>query len=165
MSHYSCYEYKDIKADWEKALEKGTKRYCPECKVGGIKDDACTHMTCDNCNTVWCYLCGKSEANCDKSDPNGNIFKHNDNWDTHPRRCPMYLTQIGQIDFRWSTENDEKPKEFLHRILTYVEIRKFFIKYSNKEFNNLCKVFPSVANHGYDLHEAKTMDLTLIKRS
>ena len=36
-----------------------------------MKDDACTHMHCDNCNTEWCYCCGLPEDKLDKED--GNI--------------------------------------------------------------------------------------------
>ena len=165
LSHEKCYLSKDIKNDWEEALAKGTKRSCPECGVGGVKDDSCTHMTCDNCNTVWCYLCGKKESDLDKSDSNGTIYKHNDNWNTNSKRCPMYLTQIGQIDDRWSTASDLDAKNLFHKILTYKEINKFFKKYSMKEFKKACKAIPTIAQHGYDLKEAKTMDLEMIKRS
>ena len=58
LSHNKCYEFKDMKQEWEEAIDKGTRRRCPQCDVGGVKDDACTHMTCDNCQTQWCYLCG-----------------------------------------------------------------------------------------------------------
>jgi hypothetical protein len=27
--HFKCYEYKEIKEDWEKAIEIGNKRFCP----------------------------------------------------------------------------------------------------------------------------------------
>ena len=60
LSHNKCYEFKDIKHEWDEAIDKGTIRRCPQCDVGGVKDDACTHMTCDNCHTQWCYLCGLS---------------------------------------------------------------------------------------------------------
>lgn len=76
----------------------------------------------------------------------------------------MYLTQIGHIDDRWSIDADEACKNFLHKILTYKEINKFFNDHTNRQYRDLCKVFPSVAQHGYDLKEAMEMDLTLIKR-
>ena len=41
------------------------KRFCPGWNIGGIKNDDWTHMVCDNCNTRYCYLCGKSEADWD----------------------------------------------------------------------------------------------------
>ena len=56
MTHTKCYKYKQIKEDWDNAIDQGTRRRCPSCGVGGIKDDACTHMRCDNCQTEWCYI-------------------------------------------------------------------------------------------------------------
>jgi hypothetical protein len=44
-SHFKCYEFKDLKEAWEAAIENGNKRCCPNCKIGGMKDDECTHMT------------------------------------------------------------------------------------------------------------------------
>ncbi|CAI2374520.1 unnamed protein product [Moneuplotes crassus] len=164
LTHHKCYEYKDVKEDWDKAIESGTKRCCPECKVGGIKDDACTHMICDNCNTVWCYFCGKKESDLDKSDPNGNIFKHNEDWEINDKRCPMYLTQIGQIDDRWSCDSDKEAKAFFHKLLTYKNIRNFYRKYKKREFKELCKVFISVENHGFNNQEIFFMNLTKIIR-
>ena len=76
----------------------------------------------------------------------------------------MYLKEIGTVDNRWSTANDLEAKIFFHKILTYQEINKFFQKYSSEEFSKACKAIPTIAQHGYDLEEAKTMDLELIKR-
>ena len=56
ISHTKCYEYKQIKEDWDKAIDMGVKRCCPNCGIGGLKNDACTHMTCNNCLTQWCYV-------------------------------------------------------------------------------------------------------------
>ncbi|CAI2374492.1 unnamed protein product [Moneuplotes crassus] len=164
LTHHKCYEYKDIKEDWDKAIESGTKRYCPKCKVGGVKDDACTHMVCDNCDTIWCYFCGKEEAKLNKSDPKGSIYRHNDDWHINPKRCPMYLIDIGQIDQRWNTENDEEAKEFFHKILIYKNVKKFFRKYKRRDFKALCKVFPSVDNHGFNLTKIMKTKVTLIHR-
>ncbi|CAI2375473.1 unnamed protein product [Moneuplotes crassus] len=164
FSHHKCFKHRKAKKAWDKALENGTKRSCPECKVGGVKDDACTHMTCDNCNTVWCYFCGKKDSDLDKSDPKGNIYKHNEDWETNSKRCPMYLTQISAIDPRWSSHSDQEAKDFFHKIRTYKKIKRFFKKYSHKKFYKLCKVFPMVSQHGYDLEEVFTIDLKLIKR-
>ena len=65
LRHFKWYEFRDLKAEFESAIEKGNKRFCPGWNIGGIKNDDWTHMTCDNCNTRYCYLCGKSEANWD----------------------------------------------------------------------------------------------------
>ena len=44
--HFKCYEYKDLKAQFDQCIENGVKSICPNCGFGGIKDDGCTHMTC-----------------------------------------------------------------------------------------------------------------------
>ena len=92
--HFKCYQYKDMKKEFDEALDRGSKCFCPGCGVGGVKDDACTHMACQNCHTVWCYFCGKKEEEVHK-DPNAqvqNIYAHNTDWNTNELRCPMYLT-------------------------------------------------------------------------
>ena len=75
----------------------------------------------------------------------------------------MYLNEIYQIDNRYS-QIDQDSKMFFHKLLTYKSIRDFFKKYKQKDFNKLCTTFPAVLNHGYDLEEAMTMDLTIIRR-
>ena len=75
----------------------------------------------------------------------------------------MYLTQIHQVDDRYG-QVDQDCKMFFHKLLTYKSIRSFFKKYKQKDFNKLCRTFPAVLNHGYDLGEAMTMDLTIIRR-
>ena len=76
----------------------------------------------------------------------------------------MYLTEIGQIDARYDIDNDQNSKDFFHRLLTYKEIKKFFENHKMDEYGELCGVFPSVGQHGYDIQEALNWDLTLIRR-
>ena len=73
-SHFLCYEYKEIKKEWEDAILSGSKTVCPKWKIGGVKDDACTHMTCNNWGTVYCYICGKSDDKVNKSNKSGIIY-------------------------------------------------------------------------------------------
>lgn len=77
----------------------------------------------------------------------------------------MYFLQIGQIDPRWSTEDDEEAKNFFHKILAYKKIRKFLKEYSLGLFDPFFKAFPSIKNCGFDIEEAMSMDLTLIHRA
>jgi hypothetical protein len=100
LYHMECAELAPFKQSVDEAIEKGTGRVCPGCKQQGRKNEDCTHMTCINCRQVWCYVCGLPENSCDKEDPNGNIYSHNEDWDINPRRCPMYLTAISEIDGR-----------------------------------------------------------------
>ena len=88
--------------------------YCPGCKLGGRKDNNCTHMSCTACHTVWCYICGLEEKKLDKSDPKGDIYRHNEDWDTNPKRCPMYFNEIHDIDASWP-EDDEDCIILFHR--------------------------------------------------
>ena len=66
-SHFECAELAPSKAIWDKALENGAKVPCPQCGVGGQKDNACTHMTCVKCHTRYCYLCGLANNKLDKA--------------------------------------------------------------------------------------------------
>jgi hypothetical protein len=50
-------------------------------------------------------------------------------------------------------------------LLTYKNIRDFLNKYGVDKFKELAAVFPTVGQHGYDLQEAMTADLTLLKRN
>eukprot|EP00971_Amphidinium_carterae_P261542 5188693-Amphidinium_carterae.1 len=98
VEHFACVEHEvefgSVRDALAQAIEKGIKSQCPGCGHGGTKDDACTHMTCESCHTVWCYICGmdaKSDA-CDKADgPGAPEYRHNADWDTKTSRCPMYL--------------------------------------------------------------------------
>mmetsp|Transcript_39686 Transcript_39686/g.45569 ORF Transcript_39686/g.45569 Transcript_39686/m.45569 type:complete len:203 (-) Transcript_39686:235-843(-) len=87
LSHLKCYEYKDLKKEWDEAIENGNKVFCPECGHGGINNSFCTHIACAKCNTQYCYICGLPESKLNKSKA-GNIFRHNDDWNTNKKRCP-----------------------------------------------------------------------------
>lgn len=55
---------------------------------------------------MWCYVCGLNVDACDKAPRVGAagaepIYGHNQDWDTNPRRCPMYLHQISDVDEEW----------------------------------------------------------------
>lgn len=43
----------------EAALLRGQFVPCPECREPKRKDDACVHMTCDDCGCHFCYVCGQ----------------------------------------------------------------------------------------------------------
>lgn len=93
--------------------EDACKVFCPnaDCEVsGGIKDDACLHMTCNGCRTEYCYFCRLPVEEVNQAtdaelafhgNPNlSPIYRHNVNWVNNPSRCPMYLTQIHEQDYR-----------------------------------------------------------------
>eukprot|EP00475_Leptophrys_vorax_P001204 TRINITY_DN1064_c1_g1_i1.p1 TRINITY_DN1064_c1_g1~~TRINITY_DN1064_c1_g1_i1.p1 ORF type:complete len:535 (+),score=128.95 TRINITY_DN1064_c1_g1_i1:834-2438(+) len=71
-------------------LAQASSRACPQCLFAGMKDLACTHITCEHCGCKWCYVCGKQES---KLGADG--FSGHNQWDlTVPPgvdKCPMYL--------------------------------------------------------------------------
>ncbi|CAF1287810.1 unnamed protein product, partial [Didymodactylos carnosus] len=109
--HFICATLKNEKQIFDTTIEKGQKVACPGCGLAGMKDDACTHMTCPNCHTSWCYFCGLKEQECDKALPNDEkeitISDHNVDWERNPKRCPMYLTVIQDVDLSWPENEDE----------------------------------------------------------
>lgn len=49
FKHFKCWELKEQKEKLEAILDSGIKMKCPGCGLSGLKDEACTHMTCDKC--------------------------------------------------------------------------------------------------------------------
>ena len=47
----------------------------------------------------------------------GNIYNHNEEWYENEKRCPMYLTQISEVDDKWS-EEDQACLDLFHKIKT-----------------------------------------------
>ncbi|CAI2362372.1 unnamed protein product [Moneuplotes crassus] len=166
--HFTCYDSKILKEEWEEILMKGSSRSCPKCGYGGIKDENCTHIICAKCSTMWCYFCGLSEKDCDK-DPEiaarstKKIFGHNKNWETNAKRCPLFITKIVKIDSRYSSK-DEKCQKVFHKLILYTEVRNFINKHGMKAYKGLMKQFPPLADHGIDIKKAMSVDLTMIKR-
>ena len=153
-----------MKKEFDEVFEKGAKNYCPSCGVGGTKDDECTHMTCPNCHTVWCYVCEKKESEVDKSpDQVDDIYAHNADWKTNPKRCPMYLTEIEDVDDRWPGD-ETNALELFHRLKLLRVLKEFVTKIGLLEFEKLKEVFPSVANCGMTQKEIMETDNTLIYR-
>ena len=61
-----------------KIWEQQSMRYCPKWGTGGRKDEKWTHIACKKCKNMFCYFWGLSSDQADKSNSNGDIFKHND---------------------------------------------------------------------------------------
>ncbi|CAF1507345.1 unnamed protein product [Rotaria magnacalcarata] len=113
-----CVEYRHCKKLIDEAIATGSLRQCPHCELAGIKDNNCTHMTCARCSGRWCYFCGKKEEDCNAEDDEyPDLSSHNNDWESNPDRCPMYLGKICELDDRWSAD-DEDCLEFFHRCQT-----------------------------------------------
>lgn len=180
--HAVCKALGSAKALVEAAIEDGSKMKCPQCGLAGRKDDACTHMNCPKCTTVWCYVCGLDVKDCDKAPPRegrpqNDIFLHNQDWEVNESRCPMYLTQILEVDMNWLGDNweetardadfedDEKCLDYLHRFKTIRKLQQVRYTVGPHDFAAVFANFDSVKNSGYTLEEIiSTSTDTLIDR-
>ena len=180
----TCAQLRLPKAIFEEAIECGGKMCCPKCHLAGRKDDACTHMSCPRCSTPWCYVCGLSVADCDKSAPlpgdtvGSEIFLHNTDWETNEARCPMYLTQIIEVDPEWlgqdwretatdqDFDDDNQCLEYFHRWQTIKRLQQARTNMGAENFELLFVHFASVRNCGFGLEEIMKTDTSkLIDRS
>jgi hypothetical protein len=137
----------------EKAIESGSQQHCPHCQLTGIKDDGCTHMTCERCQLTWCYLCGMKEEEClveDGIEP--NFSSHNQDWDQHEGRCPMNLVSIHELDARWP-QNDRDCLEYFHRYRTLCELYNVLKIVGEDKFDELNDNFGLIDTSGYTIEE------------
>ncbi|CAF1276804.1 unnamed protein product [Adineta steineri] len=163
FQHFTCAELADDKQAFDLAVENGQKVSCPKCGLAGMKDDSCTHMTCPTCCQVWCYFCGKRVEDCDK-EQNGNngIIDHNHDWDVNPKRCPMYFTQIQDIDPRWP-DNETNCLIMFHRNRSLRLLRDVLGKLGKDRIDKLNNHFHVLDSCGFSLREILQEDLTLIQ--
>jgi hypothetical protein len=163
LKHFTCAELADDKKMFDEAIEAGQKLSCPKCGLAGMKDDSCTHMTCPTCSQIWCYFCGKRLEECDKTQGGTNgIFDHNHNWDTNPNRCPMYFTQIQDIDERWA-DDEEQCLIMFHRNRSLRLLREVYNVLGSDRMNQLNRHFNILNSCGFSLDEILREDLTLIR--
>jgi hypothetical protein len=164
LYHMECADLAPFKIQFEQAISLGTGMACPSCGHFGRKDDACTHIRCIKCQTMYCYVCGILESACDKEGDTGTIYNHNIDWDINPRRCPMYLTEVAQIDNRWS-EDDDECVAFISRMKTIYHLREAYHSMGATRFEQLMAKYASLRNSGFTANQIFREDLTLIKRS
>jgi len=150
----------------KKAVENGQKIPCPGCGLSGMKDDACTHMTCPGCQCSWCYFCGLQESDCDKAErvenEENSIYLHNKNWEINPKRCPMYLTGISDIDESWP-DDEHEALEYYHRLRSLKLLRAAYEQIGAEKVRQLNEQFGIVQACGFTLQEIKYADITLIQ--
>ena len=169
LRHLLCGALKEEKRAFDEALERGSSLPCPSCGVSGRKDGMCTHMSCV-CGTVWCYVCGLTEGECDKgklsaaadADSEARMYKHNEDFEFNEKRCPMYLNQLEQVDEAWGLEDDEADEadeevfeEFcvskLHRWRTLRLLKQVKDAMDESKWSELKKTFASVRNCGFSV--------------
>mmetsp|Transcript_37890 Transcript_37890/g.77772 ORF Transcript_37890/g.77772 Transcript_37890/m.77772 type:complete len:359 (+) Transcript_37890:40-1116(+) len=162
IGHFECarreQEWGMWRREFEEAIESGIKFPCPKCNQAGMKDDACTHMTCESCQTVWCYICGLDTKldECSKAVAGGGHsnmaaeYRHNVNWHAIEGRCPMDLSEIHQVDASWP-EDGEEAKEKLHWLRCVRNLKRLYDKMGQQKYRQLVEAFPQLgAASGFD---------------
>jgi len=173
--HALCKKLRFVKAKVDAAIEEGGRMECPSCGLAGRKDDACTHMTCPRCTTTWCYICGLSVHECDKVAPRpgrpvDDIFLHNQDWEVNEKRCPMYMTQILEVDLHWlgddwenrasdeDFDDDDKCLDFFHRFKTIKALQAVCDDVGPENFVECFNHFDAAKNSGYTVDEIINTD-------
>ena len=163
--HFTCDDLATDKEKFERYIELGQKIPCPNCGLAGMKDDSCTHMTCPTCSQLWCYFCGKKVEDCDKEGRGVNsIFDHNSGWSVNPNRCPMYLTQLSDVDNRWPDGDENGCLEFLHRKRSLRFLREAFEVLGEERINALDRHFNMLSTCGFTRDEILNENLTILIR-
>eukprot|EP00475_Leptophrys_vorax_P029680 TRINITY_DN4380_c0_g1_i6.p1 TRINITY_DN4380_c0_g1~~TRINITY_DN4380_c0_g1_i6.p1 ORF type:complete len:780 (+),score=166.81 TRINITY_DN4380_c0_g1_i6:16-2355(+) len=100
-------------------LAIGASRTCPSCGVSGMKDLACTHITCDKCKNKFCYVCGVAESKLQGGFSAHNQWDRNNPQDTE--HCPMYL------HYKWGSDgrNAAAALDSFHRELQIKAVETF----------------------------------------
>ncbi|UJR21698.1 hypothetical protein I4U23_024775 [Adineta vaga] len=161
--HFTCSLLDGDKQEFDQYLEAGQKVPCPNCGLAGMKDDACTHMTCPTCSQLWCYFCGGKVEDCDKSIGGTNgIFDHNHHWESNVKRCPMYFTQICDADDRWAPD-EQQCLALFHRIRSLRLLREVYNKLGKERIDELENHFRILSTCGFTLDEILNENLTLIR--
>ena len=103
----------------------------------------------------WCYVCGGEGKYLDKDKSNLNgIYGHNTDWDTNENRCPMYLTEIAEIDGRYAEDDDDQCLALFHRLKTLKNLRTFISEIGPENYKKLCSIFPQCGDSsGYSLDD------------
>lgn len=153
-----CRDLQKYRRMIDQALETGSKQHCPDCDLAGVKDNGCTHMTCERCGTRWCYLCGTKEEECfvdDNDDDDDHSFaEHNQDWYEKQGRCPMFLISIQELDDRWP-DNDDDCLEYFHRFKTLSQLYNVMKIIGEDELEALNNRFGLIDITGYTIDEIK----------
>ncbi len=80
------------------ALMEAHSTPCPQCNHRWIKNLACTHMRCEQCQTEFCYVCGLSLRQLQEEDETiTHLWQHNEDYPWKPKTCPLYLERMREL--------------------------------------------------------------------
>ncbi|CAF1418277.1 unnamed protein product [Rotaria magnacalcarata] len=155
LTHRSrCVEHRYCKRLIEEAITTGSLRQCPHCELAGVKDDNCTHMTCERCCGRWCYFCGKKEEDLDDDDGYPNLSEHNNEWESNINHCPMYLYKVHVFDNRWPAD-DSDCLEFFHRCQILRNLYDILESIGEESLDELNDRFGIIDACGYSIDDIK----------
>jgi len=162
--HSTCQKWRHLKNKIEAAIKEGLMTSCPRCHVSGIKDGACTHITCPKCSQVYCYICELplEQLDCELGN-RSSIYHHNTNWKNNIKRCPMYLMNIHEVDKRWPRTNDTECLEYFHKNKSMKLLRNILAKETKQDIATLESHFHIFEKNGFRVEEIMKCKEILIK--
>ena len=101
-------------------------RSCPACGEFGLKDEECSHMTCEACGEEWCYFCGDSISAMYKTE---EISCYDDHYvdpysgEAKPDSCILFLYEVMNCDDSWPEGANEALQHF-HKKLWLNKVRE-----------------------------------------
>ncbi len=128
-------------------------------------------MICVKCYSTFCYFCGLSVDACDKESETQNIYGHNADWPTNEKRCPMYLTEIADVDEEWpdgdeeSSSVDDECLNYFHKLKILALLRAVFQTNSRDEIERVERKYHCIENSNLTIEDILNKDLTLINRN
>ena len=126
-------------------------------------------MSCLQCQTIWCYVCGLSEDECDKGGKKESIYDHYINWKKNPNRCPLWLNLVHKFDDRWPKDDDNdtgKAVLFFQSLIGKQALKDAYIQinelYKN-DYQALVHKYNIENSCGYDMNDVLNGDHAIIK--
>ena len=163
--HTKCPQMYKLLKEFEIIIQNSLGVPCPQCCVLGRKDvQGCNHMVCNNCETEWCYFCGKKAAELDMELP-GNFYSHFNDWKIRESRCPTYLYEVSEIDEKWPSDS-AASLEYFHSQRTLRELKLFTQRVGDAVYAEMKGNFSIVANSGFTDNDVISVNLneSLFKR-
>lgn len=147
VKHLACAEWGIMRAQANRAIERGSLNRCPGCGLAGQKDDNCTHMTCVKCQCQWCYVCGRDVSAI-------GFYPHNANWSEDEQKCPMYFTEVSDVDDTWP-EDDSAALQLFHYVRTIAALRILRDHIGRDKMTRLIALYPGTFA-GFNLQHIMT---------
>lgn len=152
--HFICEAFGSLKKSVEDAIAEGTMNMCPGCKIApGRKDDLCNHMRCNNCQTEWCYCCGRSLGARDHD----HLFSEDDEWMEDQDKCPLYLGEFFYVDKTWPSNQSKALDEYHNQKILFL-LKKAILSMKEEDRTNVWKYFPGSVNP-YKLEDVVKFEL------